>query len=70
MSAPKHGCSFEVVERNANRVATSWLGTCTCKQRWTGASYEETEDKWRQHVHAETGKVPRPCGSQADRWSA
>jgi hypothetical protein len=70
VSAEKHGASFEVVDRGPDHVATAWLASCKCKVRFIGATYEEAEDKWRQHVHEVTGKAPKPFGNQDARWSA
>lgn len=64
-----HGISVEVIERNDMGRATSWLATCKCKTRFTEATYEATEDKWRRHVHAVTGTAPKPMGGQLGRWT-
>lgn len=70
MAQPKHGCGFEIIERGPNNSWQTWLATCKCKSKWTADTYEGAEDKWRQHVHAETGIAPNPLGSQTGRWSA
>lgn len=64
MGAMKHGASFEIIERNPN----VWLAKCGRHANFTGATYEEAEDKWRRHVHDETGVAPKPmCGTEG-RW--
>ena len=68
MSALKHGFSAEVVERDENDRATVWLGRCGKHDSFIGESYEAIEDRWRQHVHAATGTVPRAMGDQENRW--
>lgn len=65
-----HGMSAEVIERDERGRGTAWLVTCGCKTRWTGPTYEVVEDKWRQHLHAETGTPAGPMGDKTDRWSA
>lgn len=70
MTQGKHGASFEIIERGPNNSWQTWLATCKCKQRWTDATYEAAEDKWRRHVHENTGIAPQPMGNRAGRWSA
>jgi len=64
-----HGVSFEVVERDDRDIATAWLATCGRHGKFVGASYEETEDKWRQHVYEVTGIAPNPMGNKEGRWT-
>lgn len=66
----KHGCGFEIIERGPDNSWQTWLASCKCGAKWTGSSYEAVEDKWRQHVHVETGIAPDPMGAQVARWSA
>jgi hypothetical protein len=68
MSTSKHGCSFEIIRRDQNGRGSRWLASCACKTRWDGATYQEVEDEWRQHVHGITGKAPSPTGGDEGRW--
>ena len=65
-----HGCSFEIIERGPNNSCQTWLATCKCGERWTGAHYAVVEDKWRMHVHGITGQIIPPHGDKHGRWSA
>lgn len=69
MSALKHGFGAEVVARDENNRATTWVGRCGRHVTFVGPSYEDIEDQWRRHVHAMTGKVPSPQGNQENRWT-
>lgn len=68
MTAHKGGVGFEVIERDPNGIATAWLATCRCGERFTESTYEATEDKWRRHTHELTGVAPRPMGGTTNRW--
>lgn len=65
-----HGASFEIVWRNADNTQQTWRARCKCREEWTGPTYEFAEDEWRKHVHALTGKAPRPMGGKDGRWVA
>lgn len=64
MSAVKHNLSAQIISRGPN----VWRVTCGRHAEWTGATYEQVEDEWRKHVHAELGVAPSPSGNKADRW--
>lgn len=64
-----HGISLEVIERDESGHATTWLGTCGCKKRFVGETYEQTEDKWRRHIYEAFGTVERPMGDKTGRWT-
>lgn len=68
MAKRTHSLTSEVIERDSNRKATVWLGVCGRHQKFTAPTYEEMEDKWRRHVHEETGVAPEPMGDKANRW--
>lgn len=70
MSNSKHGASFEVIERDSAGRGITWLARCSCRTRWTGATYEEIEDKWRRHAYEVTGAAPKAMGDTvAERWA-
>lgn len=65
MATPKHTGRF-VITHNPTTV---WVATCGRHFTATGATYETAEDEWRKHVHAVTGKAPRPLGDKTvERW--
>jgi hypothetical protein len=67
--ASKHEGSFTIVWRNDDNTKRTWRAKCNCKFGvWEGPEYEVVEDEWRKHVHAATGKAPKPCGNKAGRW--
>jgi hypothetical protein len=66
MSKPKHYGNFKIVDREP----TVWMASCGRHFTATGATYAEAEDKWRQHVHAETGTAPEAWGDKSvPRWT-
>lgn len=43
---------------------------CGGHAQFTGHTYEQVEDAWRAHVHAETGTAPAPMGDTTiTRWT-
>ena len=52
-----------------SRDPNVWATHCNCGEVWTEGTYEAGEDQWRKHVHAVTGKAPKPMGDRADRWA-
>lgn len=63
-----HGVSVTVTARRQDGMATQWQARCACREKWSGKTYEAVEDGWRQHIHALTGRAPRPCGEKGGRW--
>ena len=68
--ARKHSAKTTVTQRDPfTRYATSWHIECGRHATFDGATYEEAEDAWREHVHAETGVAPKPYGDNSvPRW--
>lgn len=64
MAAAKHGGSFQIVARNPN----VWRAKCSCREEWSGATYEVVEDGWREHYWQVKGVTPSPQGDKANRW--
>ena len=68
LKATGHGGEFQVVRRDPDGRAVTWVATCEDHGAWTGPTYEAVEDEWRKHVYAETGTAPAPMGSKTGRW--
>jgi hypothetical protein len=64
----KHTFSTSVTKRDHNNRGTEWTATCGRHAQWTGATYEQVEDSWRQHYYEATGDVPKPMGDKSNRW--
>lgn len=61
-----HAMQTQVVSRHPN----VWEMRCACTQRWRELLYETVEDRWREHVHAETGIIVKPGGNtKILRWA-
>lgn len=60
-----HDMQTHIVSRRPN----VWEMRCACGQRWRELLYESVEDRWREHVHAETGTLIKPGGNtKIERW--
>jgi hypothetical protein len=53
-----------------SRTPVVWRAECGDHVSFQGETYEEVEDKWREHVHEQTGRAPTPRGStDVPRWT-